>query len=218
MINEDLLNSEELVVPTYKLREKCIDHLGRSYGTGRRKTSVARVWVKEGSGQFTVNYRSFIDYFQPLQRAHILSAMLASKTAGSFDVMCTVKGGGISGNCFELLSNQARTVYFPLTIFHHRSGRCSEAWPQSSTGSIYSGVASVVTKGYLFSSHQSQFNFNISPLSFISWNAHKRFKTSRTQETRSEESKEKVPVGKALSVPPAHTRFDRGRPLLYDSI
>lgn len=74
-----------------------IDEQGRAYGTGRRKTSVARVWIKEGSGQFIVNHKSFVDYFQPVQREHTLSAFLASRTAGAFDVWCTVKGGGMSG-------------------------------------------------------------------------------------------------------------------------
>jgi len=74
-----------------------IDHLGRAYGTGRRKTSVARVWIKEGSGQVVVNDKSFVEYFQPVQREHTLSAFLASRTAGAFDVWCTVKGGGMSG-------------------------------------------------------------------------------------------------------------------------
>jgi small subunit ribosomal protein S9 len=80
-----------------KLRVPIIDELGRSYGTGRRKTSVARVWIKDGSGQFIVNDKQFIDVFQPVQREHILEAFLASNTAGFYDVWCTVKGGGING-------------------------------------------------------------------------------------------------------------------------
>jgi hypothetical protein len=75
-----------------------IDHLGRSYGTGKRKTSIARVWIKEGSGQLVVNDKKFIDYFQPMQREHAIGSFIASNTAGQFDVWCTVKGGGISGN------------------------------------------------------------------------------------------------------------------------
>ena len=80
-----------------KVRVPIIDDLGRSYGTGRRKTSVARVWIKDGSGQFIVNDKQFIDVFQPVQREHILEAFLASNTAGLFDIWCTVKGGGING-------------------------------------------------------------------------------------------------------------------------
>jgi small subunit ribosomal protein S9 len=74
-----------------------IDEFGRSYGTGKRKTSIARVWVKSGSGEFIVNDKTLADYFQPLQRMHAIEAFQASKTAGLFDVWCTVKGGGISG-------------------------------------------------------------------------------------------------------------------------
>lgn len=74
-----------------------IDSFGRAYGTGRRKTSVARVWIKSGSGIFTVNNQRFIDYFQPAQREHAIESFLVSSTAGNFDVWCTVKGGGMSG-------------------------------------------------------------------------------------------------------------------------
>lgn len=79
-------------------REKKIDDLGRSYGTGRRKTSVARVWIKDGSGLFEINNRRLIDYFTPIARETCLGAFIASKTVGLFDVYCTVKGGGTSGN------------------------------------------------------------------------------------------------------------------------
>jgi ribosomal protein S9 len=74
-----------------------IDELGRAYGTGRRKTSVARVWVKEGSGEFKVNNKNFTSYFQPIQREHTLGAFMATQSAGFFDVKCTVKGGGMTG-------------------------------------------------------------------------------------------------------------------------
>ena len=100
-ISENLKNSsslsEETNVTDTPSRPRIIDELGRAYGTGRRKSSVARVWIKEGSGQFVVNDKTFADYFQPIQREHIMSAILASSTAGKFDVWCTVKGGGMSG-------------------------------------------------------------------------------------------------------------------------
>lgn len=80
-----------------KKRISITDEHGRSYGTGRRKTSVARVWIKEGSGQVTINDKNLIDYFQPTQRMHAISPFLGCNTAGFFDVTCTVKGGGISG-------------------------------------------------------------------------------------------------------------------------
>jgi small subunit ribosomal protein S9 len=74
-----------------------IDRFGRAYGTGKKKTSIARVWIKDGSGQFLVNDKRFIDYFQPIQREYALGSFVASNTSGFFDVWCTVKGGGMSG-------------------------------------------------------------------------------------------------------------------------
>ena len=74
-----------------------LDALGRAYGTGRRKTSIARVWLSNGSGQITINDKNFITYFQPIQRGQVLLPFLETQTAGKYDVMCTVKGGGISG-------------------------------------------------------------------------------------------------------------------------
>ncbi len=74
-----------------------VDEFGRSYGTGRRKTSVARVWLKEGSGLFTVNEKRLCDYFQGVQKLDCLDPLLRTKQAGLYDVWCTVKGGGMSG-------------------------------------------------------------------------------------------------------------------------
>lgn len=80
-----------------------LDDFGRAYATGRRKTSVARVWLKEGSGQFTVNGKNFIEYFQPMQRQDITQPFAVSKTSCLYDVFCTVKGGGISGTLFAVI-------------------------------------------------------------------------------------------------------------------
>jgi small subunit ribosomal protein S9 len=80
-----------------KIREREIDAKGRAYATGRRKTSVARVWIKEGCGQITVNDKNFCDFFTTTPREHVLEAFVISKTSGFFDVMCTAKGGGPMG-------------------------------------------------------------------------------------------------------------------------
>ena len=74
-----------------------MDELGRAYGTGRRKTSSAQVWIWPGSGQFEVNKKCLTEYFQPLQREQCVLPFAQSETSGLFDVMCRVKGGGISG-------------------------------------------------------------------------------------------------------------------------
>mmetsp|Transcript_34838 Transcript_34838/g.35503 ORF Transcript_34838/g.35503 Transcript_34838/m.35503 type:complete len:186 (+) Transcript_34838:101-658(+) len=112
------VDSSEQTIPNevvQNLRPRKVDDLGRSYGTGRRKTSVARVWIYDGSGQVTVNNRNVIDYFQPIQRQHALSSFLLSNTAGMFDVWCTVKGGGISGQAgaVRLGISRALEAYTP---------------------------------------------------------------------------------------------------------
>jgi hypothetical protein len=108
-LDEDLDDAEELSPhlrgEAPKIRERVVDDLGRGYGTGRRKTSIARVWVSEGSGVVSVNDRSVIDYFDQSQREHSLSVFMHTKTSGFFDVWATVKGGGKMGEFAKLLCN-----------------------------------------------------------------------------------------------------------------
>ncbi|KAF1885003.1 hypothetical protein Lal_00028892 [Lupinus albus] len=81
-----------------KARVRQVDEKGRAYGTGRRKCSVARVWVQPGDGKFTVNDKEFDVYFPMLEhRATLLRPFSETKTLGLWDVKCTVKGGGVSG-------------------------------------------------------------------------------------------------------------------------
>jgi small subunit ribosomal protein S9 len=87
----------EAVAETPK-REPKIDSLGRAYGTGRRKDAVARVWVKPGSGKIIVNGITQEVYFKrKTQQLIINQPFLVSGQVSRFDVMCTVKGGGLSG-------------------------------------------------------------------------------------------------------------------------
>ena len=79
-------------------REPVRDELGRSYATGKRKDAVARVWVKPGSGKITVNGREMTTYFaRPVLQMVINQSFGVANVAGQFDVMATVKGGGLSG-------------------------------------------------------------------------------------------------------------------------
>jgi small subunit ribosomal protein S9 len=79
-------------------REPNIDALGRSYATGKRKDAVARVWIKPGAGQITVNGRDSEVYFaRPVLRMLIHQPFDAVARAGQYDVTCTVRGGGLSG-------------------------------------------------------------------------------------------------------------------------
>ncbi|WOK98107.1 hypothetical protein Cni_G06817 [Canna indica] len=81
-----------------KSRVRQVDEKGRAYGTGRRKCSIARVWIKPGDGKFIVNEKQFDAYFPILdQRAELLRPFTVTKTLGLWDVNCTVKGGGVSG-------------------------------------------------------------------------------------------------------------------------
>ena len=94
---EDLSKTEksenDMVLP-----EKAVDDLGRSYATGKRKDAVARVWLKQGPGNITVNGKSSDDYFaRPVLRMLINQPLIASERKEQFDVVCSVTGGGLSG-------------------------------------------------------------------------------------------------------------------------
>src|SRR6202167_4673904 len=74
------------------------DSKGRAYATGRRKESVARVWIKPGTGKITVNDRDETVYFARLVLRMILrQPLIATNRDGQFDVIVTVTGGGLSG-------------------------------------------------------------------------------------------------------------------------
>ncbi len=80
------------------LREKEVDAQGRAYATGRRKDAVARVWLKPGSGKITVNGRDQEVYFaRPTLRLVINQVFGVADREGQYDVVATVKGGGLSG-------------------------------------------------------------------------------------------------------------------------
>lgn len=75
-----------------------IDPQGRTYGTGRRKEAVARVWLKPGKGSFVVNGRKMLDYFsRSVLQTLVLQPFVTTNRLGSYDVFCTVAGGGLSG-------------------------------------------------------------------------------------------------------------------------
>ena len=74
------------------------DELGRSYATGKRKDAVARVWVKRGSGKVAVNGKPMNEYFaRPVLQMILAQPFAVAGVEGEFDVMATVKGGGLSG-------------------------------------------------------------------------------------------------------------------------
>ncbi len=74
------------------------DKQGRSYATGKRKDAVARVWIKPGKGNITINEKSVDQYFaRPVLKMVINQPFEITNRVNEFDVVCTVKGGGLSG-------------------------------------------------------------------------------------------------------------------------
>ena len=75
-----------------------LDKQGRAYATGKRKNAVARVWVKPGKGTITVNTRAIEVFFaRPVLRMLIQQPLVAANRSSQYDVICTVSGGGLSG-------------------------------------------------------------------------------------------------------------------------
>jgi small subunit ribosomal protein S9 len=92
------------------------DAQGRSYATGRRKNAVARVWIKPGRGEITVNDKPVGTYFaRPVLRMLITQPFLVSDRYNQFDVICTVVGGGLSGQAGAVRHgiSRALTYYEP---------------------------------------------------------------------------------------------------------
>ena len=83
----------------------------RFYGTGRRKTSIARVWIRPGTGRITVNRRPFEDYFpRETLRMIIAQPFQVTNTTGQFDVLVNVGGGGPTGQAGAVRHGLARAL------------------------------------------------------------------------------------------------------------
>jgi len=93
------------------LREQQLDKHGRAYATGRRKDAVARVWLKPGSGKILVNGREQEVYFaRPTLRLVINQPFGITERVGQYDVVATVKGGGLSGQAGAVLHGIAQAL------------------------------------------------------------------------------------------------------------
>ncbi|HUO21449.1 MAG TPA: 30S ribosomal protein S9 [Caulobacteraceae bacterium] len=106
------LSSNPAPVPT----EPKIDALGRAYATGKRKNAIARVWIKPGKGQITINGRDQEVYFaRPVLRMMIAQPMTVTERVGQFDVIATVEGSGLSGQAGAIRHaiSKALTYYEP---------------------------------------------------------------------------------------------------------
>jgi len=93
------------------VREPKIDSLGRSYATGRRKESAARVWVKRGTGKISINGKDMMSYFaRPVLQMQLNFVFDVTERKDQFDVFATVKGGGLSGQAGAVRHGLSRAL------------------------------------------------------------------------------------------------------------
>lgn len=84
--------------PAAPVYEQEIDAQGRAYATGKRKDAVARVWLRPGPGKIVVNGKDHAEYFaRPVLRMLLEQPLVAAGRKGQYDIVCTVSGGGLSG-------------------------------------------------------------------------------------------------------------------------
>ncbi len=110
-----VVDADEAAVVSETVEPK-IDAQGRSYATGKRKDAVARVWIKPGKGIITINGRDQQVYFaRPTLRMILNQPFDVTARVGQFDVVCTVKGGGLSGQAGAVRHgiSRALTYYEP---------------------------------------------------------------------------------------------------------
>ena len=102
---ENQLNSEPI---NKKIK---LNFKDSKYATGRRKKSIAKVWLKKGSGIIHVNGKKMVDYFKkPNLQISICRPLTLVKRENEFDVRCSVKGGGLSGQAGAIIHGLARAI------------------------------------------------------------------------------------------------------------
>ena len=88
-----------------------LDFKDSKYATGRRKKSIAKVWLKKGSGNIHVNGKKMADYFKKLNlQIAIFRPLTIVKRENEFDVKCAVKGGGLSGQAGAIIHGLSRAI------------------------------------------------------------------------------------------------------------
>ncbi|MEL7489015.1 MAG: 30S ribosomal protein S9 [Pseudomonadota bacterium] len=103
----------EVEVETDALPEPKIDAHGRSYATGKRKTAIARVWIKPGAGKITVNKKDHTEYFgRAVLQMIIKQPLKAVERDNQFDVICTVSGSGPSGQAGAVRHGIAKALTY----------------------------------------------------------------------------------------------------------
>ena len=88
-----------------------LDNKERSYATGKRKNSIARVWLKKGEGKISINGKSLKDYFsRPVLQMIVNQPLEIIQSVGNYDIKATVKGGGLSGQAGAIIHGLARAI------------------------------------------------------------------------------------------------------------
>ena len=96
-----------------EIKETNLDSKDRSYATGKRKNSIARVWLKKGEGKISINGKSLDKYFtRPVLQMIVNQPLEAIQSAGSYDIMATVSGGGLSGQAGALRHGISKALTF----------------------------------------------------------------------------------------------------------
>ncbi|OUX53090.1 MAG: 30S ribosomal protein S9 [Pelagibacteraceae bacterium TMED287] len=105
---ENLSPNNPKQIKTKKIK---LDFKDSKYATGRRKRSIAKVWVKKGSGNIYVNGIKMNEYFKrPVHQIIVKRPLEVSKVASLYDVKCSVKGGGLSGQAGAIIHGLSRAL------------------------------------------------------------------------------------------------------------
>ena len=95
---------EQINQSTSKVKKIKLDFKDSKYATGKRKRSIAKVWVKKGSGSIHVNGLKMNEYFKrPVHQIIVSRPLKISEVDTSYDVKCSVKGGGLSGQAGAII-------------------------------------------------------------------------------------------------------------------
>lgn len=108
--------TDVVVAETAPVYEQKLDSQGRAYATGKRKDAVARVWIKPGAGRIIVNGKEHMEYFaRPVLQMILKQPIAAADRTDQYDINCTVKGGGLSGQAGAVRHgiSKALTYYEP---------------------------------------------------------------------------------------------------------
>ncbi|KJV81315.1 30S ribosomal protein S9 [Rickettsia hoogstraalii] len=111
--------TKEPLKPVLKTPKEKIDNSGKFYATGKRKNAIARVWLKVGKGKIVVNKKTIDQYFPSETYVKtILQPFVLTKTIDQYDVICTVRGGGISGQKGAILHGISKALDKSAPDFH----------------------------------------------------------------------------------------------------